>query len=123
MIVRTGVEVLVTPLITCGAWQHLATALFWSFGDTIRFGCFAVDEAFPQAGTHAKSVRYTVGPMLFPLGAAGEMLMVLRAAMDGRPLLYIAAALWPLGFYPLMKQLRRQRKKHFQKMSEDIKQD
>jgi Protein tyrosine phosphatase-like protein, PTPLA len=109
--VRAGVEVLVTPLIGCSTWQHLFTALCWSLGDAIRFGCFAVDCISPQRVV--KSIRYTVGPFLFPLGAGGEMLMVLQAATDGRPSLYLAAALWPAGFYPLMKQLLKQRRKHF----------
>jgi hypothetical protein len=50
---------------------------------------------------------------MFPLGTVGEMAMVIRAAMNGRPILYVAAALWPAGFFPLMKQLLRQRRKHF----------
>ena len=111
--VRAGVEVLVAPLIPCGSWQHLWTALCWGLGDVVRFGCFTVDSLMPGAGTAVKSIRYTVGPIMFPLGAGGEMLMVIRAAADGRPALYAAAALWPAGFYPLMKQLLKQRRKHF----------
>ncbi|KAI2496221.1 hypothetical protein MHU86_18272 [Fragilaria crotonensis] len=110
--VRTGTELLVTPMIGCTSWQHLFTALCWSLGEVVRFGCFAVDGMLPD-GRVAKSIRYTVGPILFPLGAAGEMFMVIRAASQGRPLLYLAAMLWPAGFYPLMKQLLRQRKKYF----------
>jgi hypothetical protein len=45
--------------------------------------------------------------------------MVLLAAKDGRPGLYVAASLWPLFFYPLMKQLLKQRAKHFKKLSND----
>ena len=110
--VRAGVEILITPLIGCGAWQHLFTALCWSLGDSVRFACFTLDGIVP-GGTLAKSIRYTFGPIMFPLGTAGEMFMVIRAAMNGRPILYLAAALWPAGFYPLMKQLLKQRRKHF----------
>lgn len=110
--VRAGVELLVTPLINCNSWQHLFTAFCWSLGDAVRFGCFTLDGLFP-GGTMAKSIRYTVGPVVFPLGTFGEMLMVIRAAMEGRPTLFVAAALWPAGFYPLMKQLLNQRRKHF----------
>jgi hypothetical protein len=112
--VRSGTELLVTPLITCRAWQHLFTVLCWSTGEVVRFGCFAFDGINPRA-RFAKSIRYSLGPILFPLGAAGEMLMVIRAASYGRPWLYLAASLWPLGFYPLMKQLLKQCRKHFYK--------
>lgn len=111
--VRAGVEVLVAPLLPCGCWQHLLTAACWSTGDVIRFGCFALDSLSPQFGSFVKAIRYTVGPLLFPLGASGEMLMVIGAANDGRPGMYIAAALWPAGFYPLMTQLLKQRRKYF----------
>mmetsp|Transcript_18914 Transcript_18914/g.31289 ORF Transcript_18914/g.31289 Transcript_18914/m.31289 type:complete len:212 (+) Transcript_18914:228-863(+) len=116
--VRTGTELWVTTLIGCGAWQHLFTALCWSSGEVVRFGCFAMDQISGDSSSNysnlAKSVRYSVGPILFPLGAGGEMLMVIRAAYtNDRPLLYFAAALWPLGFYPLYKQLLKQRRKHF----------
>jgi hypothetical protein len=112
-VIRAGVELLVAPLLPCNCWQHMLTVFCWSLGDTVRFGCFVLDHLVP-GGTLAKSVRYTVGPLLFPFGAGGEMLMVVAAA-NGRPLMYVAAALWPAGFYPLMKQLLRQRRKHFAK--------
>jgi Protein tyrosine phosphatase-like protein, PTPLA len=110
--VRTGTEVLVTPLIGCTSWQHLFTVGCWSLGEVIRFGCFALDGIITDSKL-AKSIRYFVGPILFPLGASGEMCMVLRAASMGRGHLYLAAFLWPAGFYPLMRQLLRQRRKHF----------
>mmetsp|Transcript_6302 Transcript_6302/g.9154 ORF Transcript_6302/g.9154 Transcript_6302/m.9154 type:complete len:227 (+) Transcript_6302:123-803(+) len=126
--VRTGVEILAAPLLPCNAWQHLWTVLCWSVGDTVRFSCFAIDALLAPAATDsgnsssstslahmAKSIRYTVGPLLFPFGAGGEMLMVIRAAIDGRPVLFLAASLWPAGFYPLMRQLLKQRKRHFSK--------
>jgi hypothetical protein len=121
--VRSGTELIVTPMIGCSSWQHIFTTFCWSLGEVVRFGCFAVDGMFPD-GRVAKSIRYTVGPILFPLGAAGEMLMVVRAASQGRPLLYLAAMLWPAGFYPLMKQLLRQRRKYFArgKVKPEIKQ-
>jgi len=111
--IRAGVELLAAPMLNCSAWQHLLTVTCWSLGDTIRFGCFVLDNLVP-GGRVAKAVRYTVGPILFPIGATGEMLMVMAIAADGRPYLYLAAALWPLGFYPLMKQLLKQRRKFFQ---------
>jgi hypothetical protein len=114
--VRAGVHKLIAPLTGCGSTEHLVTALCWSAGDVVRFGCFAIDSAIPQISSAVKSVRYTVGPLLFPLGAGGEMLMVIRAAKDAdQPLLFLAAALWPVGFYPLMQQLLKQRRKHFSK--------
>ena len=120
--VRTGTEHLVTPLIGCRSWQHIFTAFCWSLGEVVRFGCFAADGLLPGQSL-AKSIRYSVGPILFPLGAAGEMLMVIQAARDGRPRLYLAAMLWPVGFYPLMNQLLRQRRKHFRpKAKPEIKQ-
>ena len=89
----------------------------------IRFGCFALDAACIVLGYGSvpwmKSIRYSVGPVLFPLGAGGEMAMVLSIAMEtGRWYVYVAASLWPLGFYPLMKTLLKQRRRHFQKLRE-----
>jgi hypothetical protein len=111
-LIRFGVENFAAPLLPCSSWLHLFTVGCWSLGDTVRFGCFALDILVP-GGRLAKSVRYTVGPMLFPFGAAGEMLMVAAIAHDDRPLLYLLAALWPPCFFVLMKQLLRQRAKFF----------
>jgi len=123
--VRMGVEYFTAPSIPCTAWQHLLTCLCWALGDVVRFGCFAVDilyTIFGQRPPHMiKSLRYTVGPILFPLGALGEMLIVVRSAQDRRPILFVAASLWPVGFYPLMKQLLRQRRRHFETLSKDKK--
>eukprot|EP00339_Tiarina_fusa_P019773 CAMPEP_0117073272 /NCGR_PEP_ID=MMETSP0472-20121206/51611_1 /TAXON_ID=693140 ORGANISM="Tiarina fusus, Strain LIS" /NCGR_SAMPLE_ID=MMETSP0472 /ASSEMBLY_ACC=CAM_ASM_000603 /LENGTH=178 /DNA_ID=CAMNT_0004797793 /DNA_START=34 /DNA_END=569 /DNA_ORIENTATION=- len=89
---RAGVELLVSPMIPCGSWQHLVTVLMWGIGDFVRFGCFAVDTAFPGVRL-ARSVRFTVGPIIFPIGAAGEMFMVIAAAArNSKPGMYVAAA-------------------------------
>jgi hypothetical protein len=111
---RMGVELLTAPLIPCGSWQHILTAGTWSLGDLVRFACFAIDTAIPGM-FWVKSIRFTVGPILFPIGGlAGEMMMVIRAGSDNnRPILYAAAALWPFFFYPMMQQLLKQRRKHF----------
>jgi very-long-chain (3R)-3-hydroxyacyl-CoA dehydratase len=115
--VRFGVEHWVAPLQShCAAWPHLLTVACWSLGDSIRFGCFAMDNMVSGGSVWAKSVRYTIGPILFPVGFAGEMLMVLAAAPSrstptARYAMYGAAILWPVGFYPLYTQLLRQRRK------------
>ena len=116
---RLGVELLTAPLIPCGSWQHLITAGTWSLGDLVRFACFAIDTAIPGM-FWVKSIRFTLGPILFPIGAlAGEMMMVIRAGSDhNRPILYAAAALWPVFFYPMMRQLLKQRRKHFNSKKE-----
>lgn len=117
-VARASVELLVAPGIPCSAWQHRMTALFWSIGDSIRFGCFVLDFMVP-GGRVAKAVRYTVGPLVFPIGAAGEMLMMAELARFRQwPLVYVVAALWPVGFYPLMKQLLRQRQEFFARLGE-----
>jgi hypothetical protein len=117
-VVRWGVESFVASRLPCGAWQHLLTVFCWSLGEVTRFGCFLVDGILAGDNARwAKSIRYTVGPLLFPVGALGEMLMVIRVAHDGGPVVYVAAALWPLGFYPLMKQLLRQRRKFFRSLT------
>ena len=120
--VRTGVEMLLGPLLPCNSPQHLWTVGCWALDGLFRFGCFGLDALLSLCGYESlpmiKSVRYTIGPLLFPLGAGGEMFMVLRAAKDGRPMLYFAAMLWPVFFYPLMKQLLKQRSKHFQRLKE-----
>lgn len=117
---RAGVELFLAPLMPCNALEHLWTVGCWALDGPFRFGCFAVDSFLTVFGFKevpmVKSIRYTVSPMIFPLGAGGEMFMVLRAARDGRPALYLAATLWPLFFYPLMKQLLNQRKKHFNRL-------
>lgn len=123
--VRTGVEMLAAPQLPCNAMPHLITTLCWSL-DSIRFACFGLDALFNVLGFGAvhivKSVRYTVGPLIFPLGATGEMIMVLSIAMKtGRYSIYFAASLWPLGFYPLMKSLLFARKKHFKRLRDDQK--
>ncbi|GAX21769.1 hypothetical protein FisN_31Lh056 [Fistulifera solaris] len=103
--VRTGVEVWVTPLVGCSHVTHVLTITCWAVGDSIRFGCNALD-------THlSKWIRYNVGCLVFPIGAFGEMWMVYTA---GYPL---AAALWPLGFVPLYRQLLKQRNKFMQSLS------
>jgi hypothetical protein len=118
-VIRMGVELIVTPAMngTCSAWQHILTVACWSLGDTVRFSCFLLDNLFP-GGRLAKSVRYTVGPILFPMGTIGEMLMVIAVgnqteATVMKLLIYGAASLWPVGFYFLFTQLLRQRKKFF----------
>lgn len=115
---RMGVEKIVAPVIPCSSWQHLITVFSWSLGDAIRFGTFAMNTANPSLHI-TKSVRFIVGPILFPIGAFGEMMMVVAAAQDGRPKAYIAAALWPVFFFPMMKQLLKQRRKHFQSTKEE----
>jgi Protein tyrosine phosphatase-like protein, PTPLA len=111
---RMGVEKWVASQIPCRSWQHLLTVSCWAAGDTIRFGSLAAVTADPTL-TIAKSIRFSVGPVLFPIGAGGEMLMVILAASSNdRPMLYVAAALWPVFFYPMMVQLLKQRRKHFQ---------
>ena len=111
--VRFGVEKLVAPMVPCTSWEHLLTVIVWGLGDTIRFGCFAMLSVFPGA-TMLKSIRFTISPLLFPVGAALEMLMVIRAGSENhKPILYVAASLWPICFYPMMQQLMRQRRKHF----------
>lgn len=122
-VIRMGVEVSVAPLLddpSCpSAWQHLFTVFCWSLGDTVRFFCFFIDNLLADGTRWPKAVRYTVGPALFPLGFAGEMLMVVAAAAGrekraAKLAMYGAACLWPAGFYPLFTQLLRQRRKFFQ---------
>ena len=124
-VVRFGVEFLVAPVLsTCpSAWSHLLTVFCWSLGDTIRFGCFFLDSLSIDGSRWAKYIRYSVGPILFPLGTLGEMLMVLTWARQTHHAiyslaLYVAAlGLWPLGFYSLFTQLLRQRRKFLQSAS------
>jgi Protein tyrosine phosphatase-like protein, PTPLA len=128
-VIRWGVESIVAPAIstTCpAAMSHLVTAVCWSLGDTIRFGCFAWDSVMVNGSRTAKYIRYTVGPILFPLGTLGEMWMVLVMAQktydSGSRLQAVAifsagVLLWPVGFYFLFTQLLRQRQKFLEKPS------
>lgn len=68
---RAGVEFLIAPMIPCGSWQHLLTVAMWGLGDFVRFGCFAADSALPGNQPWVKSIRFMIGPILFPIGAAG----------------------------------------------------
>jgi hypothetical protein len=119
-VIRASVELLVAPLLfpVCNSWPHLFTALCWSIGDTIRFFCFVIDTMVP-GGTLMKRIRYTVGPLIFPFGAAGEMIMVATLAHQrGWYALYIVAALWIVGFYPLFMSLLSNRRKFLAKLKE-----
>jgi hypothetical protein len=132
-IIRYGVELLVGSSInTCPtAWSHVVTVTCWSLGDSIRFGCFFLDSVASNGSRWAKYVRYTVGPILFPLGTLGEMLMVLTLAMDTYKMnklyamaMYIAALiLWPMGFYSLFTQLLQQRQKFLRQIETGLKYD
>jgi Protein tyrosine phosphatase-like protein, PTPLA len=125
-IIRFGVEHIVgSSISTCpSAWSHVVTVVCWSLGDSIRFGCFFLDSVASNGSRWAKYVRYTVGPILFPLGTLGEMFMVLTMAVDTYRInklqsiaMYIAAlVLWPIGFYSLFTQLLRQRQKFLQQL-------
>jgi Protein tyrosine phosphatase-like protein, PTPLA len=113
--IRLLVETIVAPNMSCSSWQHIATVVFWSVGDSIRFACFFVDNLVGGNDT-AKLIRYTVGPIVFPLGAFCEMLMIISVGyrtqnMTNRLLIFLAASLWPPGFYYLFTQLLRQRRK------------
>lgn len=114
-VVRLGVEILLTPVLSGSNRLHLFTVLCWSLGDTVRFTCFFFDNLV--ASSWPKAIRYSVGPFLFPLGAFGEMLMVLAVGLhfDGvqQWLIFGAAGLWPLGFINLYQQLLKQRRKFF----------
>lgn len=116
-LIRFGVENLVAPLLSCDAWQHVLTVASWSAGDTVRFGCFFLDHLVSSDSDVPKRIRYSIGPILFPCGALGEMLMVIAAASSqtrwSRLAFYGASALWPVGFYFLYTQLLRQRRKFF----------
>ena len=139
---RFGVEQFIGPKIPCTCWQHLLTVACWSLGDTIRFSSLAVvtlaasttttgksttDSSSSNSSSRssitdrisylAKSIRFTVGPILFPIGASGEMFMVILAGSttgsNNKLWFYGAAALWPVFFYPMMVQLLKQRRRHF----------
>ena len=128
-IIRFGVEQIVGPSIsTCPtAWSHVLTVACWSLGDTVRFGCFFLDSLASNGSRWAKYVRYSVGPILFPLGTLGEMMMVFTMAGETYSAnklhsiaMYVAALiLWPMGFYSLFTQLLRQRQK-FLHQDQDI---
>mmetsp|Transcript_55261 Transcript_55261/g.134231 ORF Transcript_55261/g.134231 Transcript_55261/m.134231 type:complete len:248 (-) Transcript_55261:453-1196(-) len=137
---RYGVEQFIGSKIPCTCWQHLLTVACWSLGDAIRFSSLAIVTLASSTSTStagenttdsnsstsnfsdkisyvAKSIRFTVGPILFPIGASGEMFMVIlagSATTTSNTLWYYgAAALWPVFFYPMMVQLLKQRRRHF----------
>lgn len=119
--IRAIVELLVAPMLLpiCNHWSHIFTVLCWSIGDTIRFFCFVIDGLVP-GGRLMKKIRYTVGPILFPLGAAGEMIMVATLAYQKQSyVLYIIAALWVVGFKPLFLSLLANRKKFMAQEKKD----
>ena len=105
---------------------HYFTAACWALGDTIRFGCFFFDGLASLAsngsvpgGVDWKLVRYTAGPFFFPLGSAGELAMIIAVVctMTGTTVMMdwcmrLLVLVWPVGFFPLMRQLLAQRRKH-----------
>jgi Protein tyrosine phosphatase-like protein, PTPLA len=119
--IRLGVEQFIGSNIgTCPtSWSHALTVTCWSVGDTVRFGCFLLDCIAPNGSRWAKFIRYTIGPVLFPLGTMGEMVMVLTMAGETYKMnkfhsifMYFAALLlWPMGFHLLFTQLLSQRRK------------
>ena len=119
---RSSVEFLITPLLGdnyCAHVYHLYTVTFWSFGDMIRFGCFTLDNLVPQA-TLAKKVRYTVGPIMFPLGILGETLIVYEVArLTWHPFFLVATVLWPVFGIVLMRQLLKQRRRFWERLVVD----
>ena len=121
-VIRATVELVVAPQLvpSCNNTWHLVTAVCWSFGDTIRFFCFVMDSMVP-GGTVFKRVRYTVGPLVFPLGAAGEMIMVATLGYQRNwPILYVVAALWVVGFYPLFQGLLKNRRNFLDRLEDKI---
>ena len=111
--VRAIMEAVIAPRLShCGTWPHLFTVACWSLGEVIRFGCFLLDLLVP-GGTLAKTVRYNVGPIMFPLGALGELSIMLTYGYETEKwwIMIFAIILWPCGVYPLMRQLLRQRSK------------
>lgn len=122
LLVRGGVEYFAGPYgyfnyVTCTQWEHLYTVSCWSIGEFIRFSCFTVAEM--SSSSLPKSIRYIVGPIAFPLGAIGEMLMLKSLAdhpstkAEHKIWIWILISLWPFGFAVLMKQLLAQKKKYF----------
>jgi uncharacterized membrane protein YccF (DUF307 family) len=125
LVVRGGVEYFAGPngyfhhVTSCAQWPHLYTVACWSIGEFLRFGCFTVAEMSSSMSSLPKSIRYIVGPIAFPLGAFGEMLMLKSLAdhpstkADHKIWIWTLISLWPFGFAILMKQLLAQKKKHF----------
>lgn len=122
LVVRGGVEYFAGPdgihdFLSCLHWTHIYTITCWSLGEFIRFGCFTVAEM--SKSSLPKSVRYVAGPIAFTLGALGEMLMLKRLADHPNTLphynfwILVLICMWPFGFAILMKQLLKQKKKHF----------
>ena len=66
-------------------------------------------------------VRYTVGPIMFPIGSLGEWLLLIGAMQDGRPALWAPVIGWPIGFAVLMRQLLAQRRKHLKGLADKAK--
>ena len=114
--VRLFVEMYVSKLLPCQSWAHVCTIVCWSVGEAVRFSCFSLDSLYSIRKKDSrifKTLRYEVGRFLFPLGALCELVMVIQSAMvTSRFELYLAAALWPIGFIPLMRRLMKQRANH-----------
>merc|ERR1711862_182687 len=110
--VRCIIQNYIAPTFYC-TFNHLFTCFIWSIGDTIRFGCFALEHYTNGTKTIYRSVRYNAGIVFFPLGAFGEAIMTLRLALIKKTSIgmWILVSLWFVGFPPLMKQLLRQRRK------------
>lgn len=107
---RAFIGLYVCRMFPCST-AYMLTALAWGCGETVRLGCFAVDSVLPSRTV--KTVRYTVGPLCFPMGSFGEWVLLINAAMLGRDRgMWILVVGWPIGFAALMKQLLAQRVKH-----------
>ena len=112
---RSFVGLCVAPMEGCSpAYRY--TAFIWGCGESVRLGCFAIDQL--RTSRAVRSVRYTAGPICFPLGTAGEWTMLIQASLNGRPALWAVVIGWVPGFAVLMKQLLAQRRKHFASKTE-----
>jgi len=115
---RAFIALYICPLAGCSA-TYRTTAFTWGLGECIRLGCFAVDAVRPSVT--AKTVRYTVGPIMFPIGSLGEWVLLIGAMRDGRPALWAPVIGWPIGFAVLMRQLLAQRRKHLKGLADKSK--
>ena len=124
-VARAIIGVVIGARLPCHP-AFVATVLAWSCGEIVRFTCFSLTALTTLsaswdrfAAARLRAVRYNAGPVFFSIGTCGEIVMLVLAATSSTSgstwWTWALVVGWPAGFFILMRQLLKQRRKHLRK--------